>query len=121
MFPSVIPGKLSYDSSTYSLRAAGEAEDGCSLFVSVQYFWQRYLKVLELTEMARSGYARETCIFVTLIIAWDNQLKRKRDLFCFMISEVLLDGLSAIAFGPVVRHYDMARVCIEKACLPHGI
>lgn len=69
----------------------------------------------------RSGYARETCVFVTLINAWGDQLKRKKDLFCFMISEVLLDGLSSIAFGPVVRHYNIAGVYVEKACLPHGI
>jgi hypothetical protein len=122
MLPSVIPRKLAYDNSTYSLRASGrEAEEGCSLFVSVQYLWQRHLKVSELTEMARSGYARETCVFVTLINAWGNQLKRKKDFFCFMLSEVVLDGLSSIAFGPVVRHYNVARVCVEKTCLPRGI
>lgn len=50
-----------------------------------------------------------------------NQLKRKKDFFCFMLSEVVLDGLSSIAFGPVVRHYNVARVCVEKTCLPRGI
>lgn len=64
---------------------------------------------------------RETCAFVTLINAWGNQLKREKDFFCFMISEVLLDGLSSIAFGPVLRHCSMARVCVEKASLSHGI
>lgn len=93
----------------------------CSFSVSVQYLWQRHLKVSELMEMARSGYARETCVFVTLINAWGNELKMKKDFVCFMLSEVVLDGLSSIAFGPVVRHYNMARVCVEKTCLPHGI
>lgn len=122
VFSSMNPRKLDHDNSTYSLRDAGrEAGEGCSLLVRVQYLWQRHLKVSELMEMARSGYARETYVFVTLINAWGDQLKRKKDFFCFMISEVLLDGLSSIAFGPVVRHYNIAGVYVEKACLPHGI
>lgn len=56
-----------------------------------------------------------------LRFCYSNKCLGKKDFFCLMISEVLLDGLSFIAFGPVVRHYNIAGVCVEKACLPHGI